>query len=179
MTQAAEGTRVAAVPRVGPAPTPERAWFWASAALIAAAHVVKYPALHHYVLANAGQGPELDELPPDMVATALAVGSGMGLALSLMLSLVALAIVRWLGTRSRPAERAGRIFPFWLSGVGTMGLTVPDLITAATGTIHPWTTLPFLVYPAVILAACWLAPAPRRARFRLADLALAGVLTLV
>ena len=180
MTQSLEVTSPPAPPRAAGPRQYEKRWFWFSAVLIAVANALKYPALHHYVVANAGHGPDMAELPADMVDAALAVGAGTGLALSLLLSLVALAAIRWFGTRSRPLAGTRRVLPFWLSGVATIGLVVPDLLTAATGAINPWTTLPFLlVYPALVIAACRWAPGPRQARFRLADVALAVALPFV
>lgn len=61
-----------------------------------------------------------------------------------------------------------------------VGLVLPDLITAATGVIHPWGTPVFqFAYPAAVVAAILLAPGPERARFRLADVAVAAFLPFV
>nr|WP_300150683.1 hypothetical protein [Propionicimonas sp.] len=179
MTSTSLAAPAAAVSSV-PVRAPGRLWFWTTAAAVAAAQAAKYPVLHAYVAANIDQGPDLADLPADMLATALAAGSAMGLALSLVVSLVALAVLRRLGSRSRPERLRRHVFPFWLSGVATVGLVVPDLLTAVTGVLHPWTTPAFLlVYPAAAVAAVFLAPGPRRARFRLADAALVAVLPFV
>ena len=158
-----------------------RLWFWCSLAAIAVAHLLKFPALHAYVLANVDQAPRLDELPPEMLDAALTAGTSMGVALSLILSLVALVIVRRAGLRARAQRPAPLpVFPFWLSGVAVVGLVLPDLITAATGVIHPWVTPVFqFAYPAAVAAAILLAPGPERARFRLVDVAVAGFLPFV
>lgn len=159
-----------------------RGWFWGTAALIALAQAVKYPTFHSYVVANLGQGPDVDGLPAEMVDGAVTVGSGAGLTLSLMLSLVALAALRWAGLKALPpTPRPGRtVFPFWLAGLGTVGLVVPDLISAATGTVQPWTTAAFLIgYPATVVLAVLLSPAPAHARFRLVDVAVAAFLPFV
>lgn len=164
-----------------PRPAAVRLWFWCSLAAIAVAHLLKFSALHAYVLANIDQAPRLDELPPEMLGAALTAGTSMGLALSLILSLVALVIVRRAGMRARAQRPARlRVFPFWLSGVAVVGLVLPDLITAATGVIHPWSTPLFLfVFPAAVVAATLLAPGPERARFRLVDVAVAAFLPFV
>lgn len=173
-----------ATPAVATSPVPVRApgrlWFWTTAVAVAAAQAAKYPVLHAYVVTNIDQGPDLADLPADMLATALSAGSAMGLGLSLAVSLIALAVLRRLGSRTRPTRLRRHVFPFWLSGIATVGLVVPDLITAATGVLHPWTTPAFLlVYPVTAVAAAFLAPGPRRVRFRLADAALIAVLPFV
>ncbi|MFT3861442.1 hypothetical protein [Micropruina sp.] len=137
--------------------------------------------MRDHVLANLDKAPDLGDIPPDMLAGALTIGTVMGLALGLILSLVALGLIRRLASRlpTRHPDSAV-VFPSWLSGVALAGLTVPDLITAATGVIQPWTTPLFLVaYPALVILAMLSSPRPVRARYRIADFALAAFLPFV
>lgn len=155
-------------------------WFWLSVAAIGIAQALKFPAVHAFVLSNLDKAPDTSGLPADMLDTALSVGTGAGLLLGFFISVLGLTLIRAL-SRNTPQITAKRhLFPGWLLGLGVVGLVVPDLLTAATGTIYPFASWTFaLVYPLVALASVWASPAPQRPARRVVDLGLFFALPFV
>lgn len=156
-----------------------RAWFWGTAALAILTGVAKYPTLHRVVVSQATDGPDPDGLPPGMFDSAVTIGVGMGVFMSTLVSLLVLALVSQLARRSSPGF-SQRFFPFWLSGVITTGLVLPDVLVLLTGVPQIWTApLPLAVYIAVAALAAVMSPAPRIRSQRIVDLALIAFLPLV